>query len=287
MPFDNQLTTINQMIESATELIDSNIEFDLYINEMIKQFFPEGNINVVKKMCEWAKYSNLHIISFKELQEIEINERTTIFKEKVKDTTLSQNEINTFNYLIKCIRDCTLFGTINESNKVIILIYAHELVNWDQIINAIQNYKSLGFGRYYNCQNNIYPNNLAENIIHHTKFTNTILSLWKGNIIHKNFEKSIEALTLRVNNLENENKILREQIDNNHIKTNMIQLKLDGIQYKYAPELIKYNYNEIKSRLDPIRKELQTTQRIFTRLIRNNYEVPFAIVVNKHLDSKP
>ncbi len=283
MLFDNNhsLLIINKMIEFATKLMNSNLDFDVYVNEMIKKFFPKVNIDIVKKMCEWAKYPSLYVISFAELQKMEINERTAIFEKKVKDSSIVPNEFNRFNYLIKSIRDCTLFGLINESNKVIILFYAHQLGSWNQIINTMQSYKSLGFGKYYNGQNNIYPNNLAENIIHHIEFTETILSIWKGNIIHKNFENSIQALALRVNNLENENKILREQIANDQIKTNIIQSKLDSMQRKYTPELIEYNYDEIKSRLDPIRSELKIMQRIFARNIRNNYEVPFAIVVHK------
>lgn len=52
--------------------------------------------------------------------------------------------------------------------------------------------------------------------------------------------------------------------------------EIEYLRSMFAPE---YDYDEIKSRLDPIRDELKITQRIFGRIIRNRYAAPVAIAV--------
>lgn len=99
----------------------------------------------------------------------------------------------------------------------------------------------------------------------------------------KNYSDRIIKFELEIKQLKSEKnkeiEQLREQLDTYRNTIKIIQNKLDAIERKYTPELIEYNYEEIKARLDPIRFELKMTQRVFARIIRNHYEVPLAISV--------
>ncbi len=101
--------------------------------------------------------------------------------------------------------------------------------------------------------------------------------------IQKNDSDRIIKLELEIKQLKSEKteeiEQLKEQLDTYRNTIELIQNKLDAIERKYTPELIEYNYDEIKARLDPIRSELKMTQRIFARIIRAHYEAPLAISV--------
>ncbi len=288
MLFDNKLETINDMIEFSIELIDSNVEFDFYVNEMIKKFFPEANIDIVKKMCEWAKYPTLCMITLNELRKIEINERTTEFKKTVAHNIVSQDQYNTFQNMISYIRGAQTLGYYMNSRIIEWNNANNEFGSWNNIVISIQN-NGIGFGPNQHNQS-MY----AENIIYHIKFTETIRSIWKSKnnkfeqsietltITNNELNKQVQSLTIQIKNLEDRNQLLQDQITSDARKINLIQSKLDAIERKYTPELIEYNYEEISARLDPIRSELKMTQRIFARIIRNHYDVPLAVVVNKN-----
>ncbi len=375
MPFDNnQPEAINQMIEFGTKLIDSNIKFDLYVNEMIKNFFPEANIDIVKIMLEWAKYPTLRMITLDNLKEIEINERTTKFKKQVKNTIVSQDQYNKFNAIIENIKGSHVFGNANNSK----LQNYKEIKCWNDIFDTISLYERFPSYIGFSYDNQTFAN--AENIISYVNFTEIIKSIWISNINHiqskndkfeqfvEKFDKEVESLTSKINDLERENELqsegcaidcynnklindkfedslhkmridqhdfreevqllkchivnlinklnkecviscnnkfeqsleklttvnddLREQVqlltfqiknleDKNQFlqdqivsdtrKINLIQSKLGEFERKYTPELISYDYNVIKARLDPIRSELKMAQRIFAKIIHKNY----------------
>lgn len=72
---------------------------------------------------------------------------------------------------------------------------------------------------------------------------------------------------------------MKEQHSNQQDTIDTLRKRLGAIERKHAPELIEYNYEEIKSRIDPFRDELKMTHRVFARLIRLRYEVPLAIPI--------
>ncbi len=279
MSFNNtQSDTINKMIEFGTKIIDSNLEFDIYIKEMIHRFFPGANIDIITKMLEWAKYPTLCMITLDNLKDMEINERTTKFKKQVKDTIVSQDQYNAFNNMIELIRGCSTFGYYKYSNVSVWEINNQPMLSWNNITIFIQDNRA-GFGPN---QHNMFM--IAENIISHIKFTETIRSIWMNNnnrIQSRNekFEQSLENLTMINDELCKQVQSLTSQIKKLENKNQLLQDRLNTIEGKYTPELIKYDYDEIRARLDPIRSELKITQRIFARIIRNHYEVPLAISV--------
>lgn len=76
-----------------------------------------------------------------------------------------------------------------------------------------------------------------------------------------------------------ENERLQAQIDEDRLEIQQLKAKLDSVERKFAPELIEYDYDEISSRLDPIRDELKMMQRVFGRAVRLRYMAPVAIAV--------
>ncbi len=60
-----------------------------------------------------------------------------------------------------------------------------------------------------------------------------------------------------------------------------MQTKLEALEAKVSPELIKYDYEEIKQRIDPIRDELMIASRIFDRILRSREKLPIAVAVSK------
>ncbi len=79
--------------------------------------------------------------------------------------------------------------------------------------------------------------------------------------------------------LRYENDQLRKQQDADHKEIQHLKFKLCEIERKFAPELIEYDYDEIKSRINPIRAELKMMHRVFVRALRLRYNTPVAIAM--------
>jgi hypothetical protein len=85
--------------------------------------------------------------------------------------------------------------------------------------------------------------------------------------------RDFKKTTKRISTLEQQVKDLQE--DNTILKA-----KLSSIEQAIGLD-VKYDYDEISSRIEPYRNELLLTQRIFARILRGRYSLPIAIAVEK------
>lgn len=77
-----------------------------------------------------------------------------------------------------------------------------------------------------------------------------------------------------------ESKFLEDRIESLSNENKQLQNQIGDLNTKFVPELIEYDYDEIKSRISPIRAELKMAQRIFGKAIRLRYMAPVAIAVS-------
>lgn len=96
---------------------------------------------------------------------------------------------------------------------------------------------------------------------------------------NRSIRKQLSDNEVEIKSLVGENQLLREQSNANHLVIQHLKSKIETIERKISPELIEYDYDEIKSRLDPIRSEMKIVHRVFSRLIANSYAIPMATPV--------
>lgn len=70
----------NRMITFANENFDCNSDVDQFIDLMVKEFFPDADIAIIKQIFEWSKYPDLKIIKVSDIMQIERDELTRQMK---------------------------------------------------------------------------------------------------------------------------------------------------------------------------------------------------------------
>lgn len=248
---DTPSEAINDMIEHGI-YGTTHLNFNEYLASMIEEFFPDANLGIIKKMIHWSRYPTLKLFTLEELREIEINERTKEFNEKTMDQT-------EFDHMLQ------------RSGSAINVIYSYgqEIKNWNQLYqNICSNYNRIdGILR----------------ITSYVYFVEIIQSIWnssnKRDMIMEDYESTQITIQedsndkdMQITELKNENQLMKNQLM-------ILKFKVGAIERKYAPELIKYDYELIKSRIDTFRDELKITQRIFARIIQSRNIIPLAIPI--------
>ncbi len=81
-----------------------------------------------------------------------------------------------------------------------------------------------------------------------------------------------------IHEFESQIKDLKENIAMLHRENEMLKDKVSLLEEAIGLD-IKYDYDEIRSRIEPFCDELLLTQRIFARILRGRYSLPIAIPV--------
>lgn len=147
----------------------------------------------------------------------------------------------------------------------------YSIHEWDNKQNELRNCQDL-LKKQLDSSNKIINDlkgeiqTLKNENMNQTKIYNEIQTL-KKQIINQDkiYNESIDKFKEQIKMLTEQNAIL--------------QSKVDAIERKHAPELIEYDYELIKSRIDIFRHELKMTQRIFARIINSRYNVPIATAI--------
>ncbi len=95
---------------------------------------------------------------------------------------------------------------------------------------------------------------------------------WLASLIRQHDQKKYQ---LRIQQLE-------DKVNTLQIMNDTLENELHMIKCKYAPELTKYDYDEIKRRIDPIRLEFKKMHRIISRAVELRYNYPIAVAVPLH-----
>ena len=174
MSFATTLAKLNEMIEFGTQLIQENVGFDNYLDGMIQKFFPEADLNVIKKMYRWAMYPNLDLITVDDLKKMEIDIRTKAFKKQVADTIVGQNELDDFNNINRLITNTQQFGYVVFKPQFRKDKHWND-GKWNTLIRLIV--RAAGFLT-------LPPHNqyaYSQNVSSHARFTDAIHSIWSSN----------------------------------------------------------------------------------------------------------
>jgi len=86
-----------------------------------------------------------------------------------------------------------------------------------------------------------------------------------------------EQYQLQINNLT-------QELSESKNKYNQLEQEVVSLRNRIAsviPEPVVYDYEEIKSRIDPFRSELIIVQRTFARIINSRMSIPIAHIVSK------
>jgi predicted RNase H-like nuclease (RuvC/YqgF family) len=89
-------------------------------------------------------------------------------------------------------------------------------------------------------------------------------------------------LTDEVQRLKRKNEALEYQLESKQYELRRLTSKVNKIEHHLPTEIVEYDYDAIKERLDPIRDELNIVQRTFRRIIHAQYKVPIAVLVGKN-----
>lgn len=255
----NTLEAINDMIEHGI-YGTAHLNFNEYLSSMIEEFFPDANLGIIKKMIHWSRYPTLNLITLKELREIEINQRTKEFNEK----TASPEEANKFKSENININQ---WGLSNGKNTISIN------GNWQSLYDIVS-YNNGGFAKQAE---------ITKFIKSYVNFVEIVQSIWNSSnkrdmiledneSIQINIQEDIDNKDTQITELKNENQLMKNQLT-------ILKSKVDALERKHAPELIEYDYELIKSRIDSFRDELKMTQRIFARIIQSRNIIPLAIPI--------
>jgi polyhydroxyalkanoate synthesis regulator phasin len=93
-------------------------------------------------------------------------------------------------------------------------------------------------------------------------------------------DEKMAQLYADVRHLLQDNATQKDRIVAQETEINRLKANVDFLERKISPGSIEYDYDMIQRRIDPIRDELNYTQRVFARLIRNRYSAPVAILVS-------
>ncbi len=271
-------------IETAKQLLKDEIGLDSFIAEMIKTHFQDADIEIIQKMWEWAEYPMLEIVDTQYLIKKDIDfykkQCSVCFKEiglndcikcKTKKNH-QQNEIKVLNEL----GNNTILGIMNTSHNI---VFKH----WVAIINTLM----YGRIRYYNGH---YQNHISVNLIYNMRCTDIIHSLWSNRIKHNtesitcsnDLTSQLQDLIKEVQQLKRKNEALEYQLRSKDYAVCRLATRVSQMEQHLPTEIVEYDYEAIKERLNPIRDELNIVQRTFRRIMHAQYKAPIAVLVGKN-----
>ncbi len=264
---------INKMVMNDTDLMVDNV--DEFIAKMVKEFFPEADIDIIKQLFEWAKYPEMKLIPVSYVMQIE----ETFLTEKMKRSFTGFNicvkhKYNEYQKSLTRLNSSILlsldYKQSGNSRFPIQGKHVQTMCSYDELIQLCQSNQSKTFGigcmafNQYLGKAYVKKMEMASRYI---EYAHTFISIWETN-------KKDQLQVLLSSNAK-----MAEQIES-------LTNQLNEMKTQFTPELVEYDYDEIKARLDPIRRELKLVQHLFTRIIRNRYEgqyevqLPMAILID-------
>ncbi len=274
-------------IETAKQLLKDEIDLDSFIAEMIKTHFQEADIEIIQKMLEWAEYPMLEIVDTQYLIKKEIDYLSTYcdhcnekigLNDCIKCNRQKVYRENLLKYLSKLISLNVFLSVKKTTNDS----YTYTFKNWITISNSI-----LMNLQYFN----EHEHPVSYRIQYHIQCTKIIHSLWSKRIEHNtesltysviDLSSQLQDLTDEVQRLKRKNEALEYQLESKQYELRRLTSKVNKIEHHLPTEIVEYDYDAIKERLDPIRDELNIVQRTFRRIIHAQYKVPIAVLVGKN-----
>ncbi len=270
----------NRMIAFANENFDCNSDVGQFIDVMIKEFFPDADIAIIKQIFEWSKYPHLKLIKASDIIQIEKDELPKQMKKRLNNTICSQQDYQNYHNRIAPFNTnqiCSLDFLVNNQYGYQKGKTYHENFSFNQMRNLN------GYASYHCYQGHSYPTPVpldvaGKYIIHACIF----ISIWetkKKDHFQSLLLSSNAKMVKQIESLNGQLEYLQSQVYVSNNKISLLQTELHSIKARFTPELVEYDYEAIKSRLDPIREELKMAQRLFARIIRNQYQAPMAVLV--------
>ncbi len=259
--------------ETAKELLKDDIEPDTFIAEMIKAHFQDANIEVIQKMWKWAENP------FKQISQAEIK---YIMTKEIEDSNQKPSEIRDWEQAIQAIYNATELGIV------------HIYDNRSRI--SLKSFNDMKC-RFYQADDHILGqlgymlNHSSFYLMYHFQCADIIHSLWSKRIEYNNeiltcslndLSSQLQDLTDEVQRLKRKNEALEYQLESKQYELRRLTSKVNKIEHHLPTEIVEYDYDAIKERLDPIREELSIVQRTFRRIIHAQYKVPIAVLVGKN-----
>ncbi len=259
-------------IETGEKLLFDETNLESFINKMINCVFKDANIKVIQHMLNWANNP------FKRISEADIK---YVITKEIQDLNQKQSEgkywnKNTFDSAIKnalSLASCTHVYMCDPSHYNISL-NTFNLIKDSLYIPEVY-ITCIGYSRDF----------ISMYLTYHIHCTDIIHYLWK----EKRIDISIIALTSQLQDLTDEvqrlkrkNEALEYQLESKQYELHRLTSKVSQIEQHLPTEMVEYDYEAIKERLDPIREELSIVQRTFKRFINAQYKVPIAILVGKN-----
>ncbi len=285
----------NRMIAFANENFDCNSDVDQFIDLMVKEFFPDADIAIIKQIFEWSKYPDLKIIKVSDIMQIERDELTRQMKKRLNGTVCSNDEYQRYRDMLSNFNEPHLYDNFVK------LIHT-EIISFNKIIILLWHYPTNGYYTSLYTSRQHYLSNASI----YLAYSCVIISIWETkkkdrfqSLLSSNAKmvKQIESLNgqleylqsqvyvsnakmvKQIESLNGQLEYLQSQVYVSNNKISLLQTELHSIKARFTPELVEYDYEAIKSRLDPIREELKMAQRLFARIIRNQYQAPMAVLV--------
>lgn len=265
----------NKMLMIGTDLMVNNVNIDQFITKMIEAFIPEADFDIIKQLFEWAKYPDFKLIPVSYIMQIEKDFLTEEMKQKCLGFNVCvelkykeyQKSLTQLNGSILLPIDYKQSGS---SRFPIQGDHIDTMCSYNELIHLCQANQSKNFG--IGCMvisqylGKAYASKL-EMASKYIQYACMFISIWETN-------KKDQLQVLLSDNAK-----MAKQIET-------LTSQLSEMRSQFMPELVKYDYNEIRARLDPIRRELKLVQRLFARIIRSQYEhqyevqLPMAVLVD-------
>ncbi len=259
--------------ETAKELLKDDIDSDTFIAEMIKTHFQDADIEIIQKMWEWAEYPMLEIVDCYYLRLLYIKKgiycnecRLNFNIDEIIKSIESLRAVD--NHWIPCL-NCS--GTIMASY--------HYMVNIKNSSEYCLIKPKMKFVEII--ERSIFKDVNSLLITYHACCTNIIHSLWSKTNNMK-LSSQLQDLTDEVQRLKRKNEALEYQLESKQYELRRLTSKVNKIEQHLPTEIVEYDYEAIKERLNPIRDELNIVQRTFRRIIHAQYKVPIAVLVGKN-----
>ncbi len=271
----------NRMIAFADEHFDYNSDVDQFIDMMVKEFFPDADIAIIKQMFEWAKYPDLKLIKVIDIMQIEKDKLTRQMKKKLNGTICSQQEYQQYENQLTQFTGSTLYTHDYHTNPS----YQTSGFRFDSLVSFNNINELLWHGPDNNYYGRLYANYSQQyqlvNASRYIAYACVLISIWetKKKDHFQLLLSSNAKMVKQIDSLNGQLEYLQSQVYVSNNKISLLQTELQFIKAKFTPELVEYDYEAIKSRLDPIREELKMAQRLFARIIRNQYQAPMAVLV--------
>lgn len=252
---------INKIIQYGSCILDNNsIEFESYLTQMLNEFYPDAEKEIIYTMKSWADFPDLEMFTLADLKQIEIHFINKNMYKEYKPHQLVE--------IVPVIKSSTVFcSNINGG------IGIAEFGSWNQIMTMIQTSNGQPLYFFFNKWSNGLRWN-AKGLKSHVLFVDIITQLWKSG----DYESNNSSPDSKVDKQDIMNEILpmiSKLIDENSKLQKQIDELNERLNQQYQP---KYNYEEMKTKRAVLHRELRNIYRFFKKGIANTY-APIAIAV--------